>query len=94
MVHTFTSSDSLDISSVEGYIINSICENENETIPNIQLPIEGSVTFNYSKLISVINKLQNKDNNFSDDEIDKIYEEGKSILNMCGYSYNMDNLKE
>ena len=98
MVHIFTSSNSLDISSVEGHIINSICENENETIPNIQLPVEGSLTFIYSKLISLINKLQNKDSDLSDDEIDKIYEEGKNIINNNKYilmsQYNTKNLEE
>eukprot|EP00833_Pecoramyces_ruminatium_P002976 jgi/Orpsp1_1/1177008/evm.model.c7180000059806.1 len=91
MVHTFSTTDSLDLSSVEGYIINQICENENDKITNITLPVKGSEVYNYSKLLSIINKLQDKNNTLSDDEIEENYKTGKNILST--YGRNINNLK-
>ncbi|ORX45405.1 hypothetical protein BCR36DRAFT_333217 [Piromyces finnis] len=88
MGHTFICSDSLDISAVEGHVIKNICENENEQITDINVPVEGSFTFDYSKFQELLNKLQDKNNNFSDKEIDKLYEEGKEILSSYKYSNN------
>jgi len=93
MVHTFSSSDSFDISAVEGYIIKNICENEDEKITDINTPVKGSFLYNYSKLLELINKLQDKNNNFSDNELIKLYDEGKNLLEVFGHKNSLKNVK-
>jgi len=80
MGHTFTSSNTLDLSAVEGQIIKNICENENEQITDINIPVEGSLAYDYSRVQDLLNKLQDKDSNLSDSEIDNLYDECKKIL--------------
>jgi len=93
MVHSFSNSNIFNLSNVEGHIINKICENENEKIKDIHIPAEGSFDYEYAQLIALVNKLQDKEIELSDIEIDNVYNEGKSILKRLYNNRNLINLK-
>jgi len=80
-MHIFSCTDTLDIPTIEGYILNNIYKKEDKKIKDIKLPIEGSYEDNYSKLVRLIHQLQTEGNHISDEKIDNIYKEGKKIIN-------------
>ncbi|OUM70182.1 hypothetical protein PIROE2DRAFT_68451 [Piromyces sp. E2] len=93
MGHTFTCTDSLDLTEVEGHVIKNICENENEQITDINVPGEGSLVYEYSKFQDLLNQLQDKDNELSNNEIDKLYKEAKNILSSISHKCSFKNSK-
>ncbi|KAG4100679.1 hypothetical protein H8356DRAFT_934570 [Neocallimastix lanati (nom. inval.)] len=81
MVHSFSVSNSFNTSSIEGFIIKGICENETDEITkDIKAPVKDSGVDVYHKLLLLINKLQDPESKLSDKEIDEIYNETNNMI--------------